>query len=282
MGSIAICKILYSPLRTEPSHRAEICSQLVFGELVMVILSGLDWTRIQTEHGYFGWCRSAHLDITQTKYLKEFQKNLPGILVESDRNYPLNGFLESQKLNDFYPRYLIEGCFSFYPGALNSKGLKWNFIKKNPLLDLNKMAEAGTKFLGVPYLWGGKTPLGFDCSGLIQFLFNLNGFSFPRDAWQQAELGEAVIFDRLNPEFEPGTLLFFQRPEKRIHHVALSIGGHQFLHASEWTRIQSFKEGEINYCKDRKNTLVFAKHLKESHLKTLLLSFENLINSASI
>lgn len=281
MGSIAVCKVLFSPLRTEPEHKAEICSQLVFGELVLVSLPGPEWTRIQTEHGYFGWCRSAHLELTEPEVTNEFENNLPGILLESDRIYPTNRFLRSKKMNDFLPRILVEGCFSFYPDVLNNKGLKWNFLTRNPLLNLKKMAEAGTKYLGIPYLWGGKTPLGFDCSGLIQFLFNLQGFSFPRDAWQQGELGEMVKFDRLNPEFEPGTLLFFQRPEKRIHHVALSIGGHQFLHASEWTRIQSFKEGEINFCEDRKNTLVSAKLLKDIHLTTLIMSFENLIKTDS-
>lgn len=138
-----------------------------------------------------------------------------------------------------------------------------------------KMAEMAQYYLGTVYLWGGKTPFGFDCSGLVQLIINLQGYSFPRDAWQQALEGEEIAFSSEFPEFQPGNLLFFQFPEKKIHHVAISLGGSKFIHASEWVRIQSFHPNDSDFAPERLDTLVKAKKIK--NLTTLAASFGKLL-----
>lgn len=274
MGPIAICKILYSLLRTEPNHRAEICSQLVFGEWVVIVATNEDWAQVKTEHGYIGWCRIAHMFFSNETETGEISEGLPGIVTKSDRVALHHLSLNS---NDFLPPYLQEGCFSFFPSQLPNSGLKWLNLNGDLAFEPMEMVAKSQHFIGIPYLWGGKTPFGFDCSGFVQFLVNLQGFSYPRDAWQQAEIGDKVPFNQDAPEFEPGTLLFFQHGDKKVHHVAISIGGSEFVHASEWTRIQSFNPENSTFAEDRKKSLSLAKIIRTENLTPLLVSFEKLI-----
>lgn len=95
------------------------------------------------------------------------------------------------------------------------------------------------RFLGVPYLWGGKSPKGFDCSGLVQFCFGLHGVALPRDADQQSACGAAVT-DPLE-ELAPCDLVFFGR--ECVTHVAVAIGNGEYLHARGEVRRNAFAPG---------------------------------------
>ena len=100
------------------------------------------------------------------------------------------------------------------------------------------LAATGLKFLGVPYLWGGTTPKGFDCSGLVQRIYRLHGILLPRDSDQQAKFGEPKHVGR--PELlETGDLLFFGKSETQITHVAIYLSVNRFLHAHGQVRIGS-------------------------------------------
>jgi hypothetical protein len=97
-----------------------------------------------------------------------------------------------------------------------------------PLTSRRRVVETSKRFLGVPYLWGGTTPLGFDCSGMVQLTFNLNGVNLPRDADQQFQIGRPIGVDDL----EPADLLFFSNKSSGITHVGIFIGDGKFLHSS--------------------------------------------------
>jgi hypothetical protein len=97
-----------------------------------------------------------------------------------------------------------------------------------PLTSRRRVVETAKRFLGVPYLWGGTTPLGFDCSGMVQQTFKLNGVNLPRDADQQFQVGMPIEVDHL----EPADLLFFSNRSSGITHVGIFIGSGQFLHSS--------------------------------------------------
>jgi cell wall-associated NlpC family hydrolase len=100
-------------------------------------------------------------------------------------------------------------------------------------------------FRGFPYLWGGTTPKGFDCSGLVQTVFRLNGFRLPRDAYQQQTCGQEVADQK---ELKPADLLFFRaRGGNRIAHVAIHIQGGQFIHCSGWVKINSLDRSAGDY-----------------------------------
>ncbi|MBK7268756.1 MAG: C40 family peptidase [Flavobacteriales bacterium] len=97
-------------------------------------------------------------------------------------------------------------------------------------------------FLGAPYLWGGRTPTGVDCSGLTQMLFMLMGIYLPRDAYQQAEEGDPVELVDLA---EPGDLAFFDNAEGRITHVGIVLPERRILHASGRVRIDALDQEGI-------------------------------------
>jgi hypothetical protein len=182
---------------------------------------------------------------------------------------------------------MLESLHSFYASGLSATnsflasipafhweepGMKFSGPSQSEADGLSfghQIAEAAKQFLNVPYVWGGKTPFGLDCSGLVQLVLNLAGFSFPRDAWQQAEIGEELVFEKSRPEPEEGDLLFFRRAENRIHHVGISLGGSQFIHASEWVRIESLSPAHPDFAEDRFLTICLIKKIRPAQLQTL-------------
>jgi gamma-D-glutamyl-L-lysine dipeptidyl-peptidase len=95
-----------------------------------------------------------------------------------------------------------------------------------------QMADTAAQWLGAPYLWGGVTQAGVDCSGFVQAVFHLHGISLPRDSDQQARAGEPVEPDERYSNLRPGDLLFFAETPRRISHVTLSLGGSRIIHSS--------------------------------------------------
>jgi len=125
----------------------------------------------------------------------------------------------------------------------------------------DNLLKEGRRFLGVPYLWGGKSSLGIDCSGLIQTIFKSVGIKLPRDAWQQAEYfkDHTIPLDSV----KPGDILFFGKNEK-ITHTALSLGGSNFLHSQGWVKEESLDKFRDNFneeCFQIFRFLVSVEHL---------------------
>ena len=108
--------------------------------------------------------------------------------------------------------------------------------------DKSKLVETAILYLNTPYLWGGKTPFGIDCSGFVQMVYKLNGFKILRDASQQASQGDALSFIE---ESEPGDLAFFDNNEGDIIHVGIIMEDHHIIHAHGKVRIDLLDQSGI-------------------------------------
>ena len=111
------------------------------------------------------------------------------------------------------------------------------------------MQEIAQSLLNVPYQWGGRSPMGMDCSGFTQVVFKILGKKLLRDAWQQAEQGVLVNFIE---EIQPGDLVFFDNEEGRIIHVGIALANHKIIHASGCVRIDNLDHHGIYNTETRK------------------------------
>ncbi len=259
---IAFCQTAFSQLRADASHKAELISQLRFGEPVRVLNRSGDWAFVETEHHYQGFVRSAQLWSNDFPLPFSFQ----GLASRE----------QAASLGLPYTRAAFLWDNSWLPGSRSMKLLP---SESGDIGFGRQLASLALSFLNVPYVWGGKTEWGLDCSALVQISMNLLGYSFPRDAWQQAEPGTSLPFDKEKPSFEPGDFLFFQHEGKKIHHVGISLGAARFVHGSEWVRINSLSKEDDDFAEDRFQTLCLAKKTGPAELQTLKKSVADLLNS---
>lgn len=229
--NFAICLLSVIPVRETISHRSEMVTQLLFGELCSVEDQYQDWYKIRVQFdNYEGWVEKKQLHLideqTYHQILDQQTKtyvNSPTAFVRSE-NGEIPVFLgcslplfEDGKIKIGHQIFLYEGddvpCSRQTPERLSFFSLK---------------------YMHSPYLWGGRSPFGVDCSGFVQNVFRMCGYSLPRDAAQQAELGQVVNFIE---ESLAGDLLFFDNSEGRITHVGMFIGTNQIIHASGEVRM---------------------------------------------
>ena len=237
-----ICEYAYLPLRAGMSHRSEMVSQVLFGEVFEIVARHSDWTKIRLLHdNYSGWIET----VTVSPYLGEgldasYVKNRyvvcdsPTMLIKNERN------------QIFIPKgsLLPESAFadrSFNIGSNNYYILS-DFTERAGMDVRSRIIADAENLIETPYLWGGRSQWGIDCSGFVQLVYRFSGLLMPRDASEQAKLGSTMSFIS---EAKPGDLAFFDNEEGNIVHVGIVYSASEIIHASKKVRIDRIDHNGI-------------------------------------
>ena len=224
----AICNLAIIPLRAETSDRSEIVSQVLFGEHFEILETYNQWSKIRLQYDdYEGWVDSKQYQIISEKSFKELSKD--AIILNSD----LVEYV-SNPSNVLLPIPLGASLSFLHHSDINIDHYEFEGMRANGIKPKSDLITCAFMYLNAPYLWGGKTPFGIDCSGLTQMVYKLNGYKLLRDASQQASQGEALSFIE---ESEPGDLAFFDNEEGKIIHVGIIMENNYIIHASGKVRI---------------------------------------------
>ena len=208
-----ICNLSVMPIRKEGSQTSEMVSQLLYNELYEVLDEKPGWYLIKTlEDQYEGWIQAIqHEEISASAFLE----------LQAQTRY-----LVDQTVLEHKGRLLSIGTVLYEP-VFGAMTLPERFT---PTL----MIDFAQKLLETPYLWGGRSIFGIDCSGFVQLCARAAGKLLPRDASQQIQEGELVYF---LPEIQPGDLAFFGNEEGHIVHVGMMLDNERIIHASGKVRI---------------------------------------------
>ena len=234
-----------------PTDKSAVVSQAIYGSNVTLLVAHGEWSRIQTSDHYKGWVPSRHIRIVLTG--DGYATSGPTVQVESlfanvysepdvTRHKPVITIPFETKLEVMQDpnaaggpktnsKQSTEGWLQVrLPGKTNA-WIQASDVASDPKpLTIAESIELAKRFLGLPYLWGGRSSFGFDCSGFTQMILRERGFNMPRDADQQAAWSGVVPVER--NDLQPGDLLFFGSSLKNISHTGMYIGDGQFIHDS--------------------------------------------------
>lgn len=222
------------PVRAANSELSEMTTQLLFGERVRVLEHTEKWIYLENcADKYQGWVDTKMIQLISEKVFMEMDK-APQIRLEGVIHSVYN---ETKQINTLIPAGSL--IYSLDNESFNLNGEVWSFIDSfsfaTEKYDAQTIIHLAKEFLNAPYLWGGKSILGIDCSGLTQLVFAIGGYLLPRNASQQVQLGVQIDFIS---EVQAGDLAFFGDNEDRITHVGIFVDNEQIIHASGWVKIE--------------------------------------------
>jgi len=233
-----ICNLNIIPLRKDASDTSEMVSQLLFGDHFKVLETKMQWLYIKVAFdGYQGWIDKKQIHFITEEYYNLLQKETPiyqyellnSITLKDNSLMPISFGARLPFYND---KYLKINDLSFNIETKTIKGIQ----------PKSQIIETAFYYLNAPYLWGGKTPFGIDCSGFTQMVYRLNGIKLYRDASQQAKQGEVLSFIE---ESEPGDLAFFDNKDGFITHVGIILSNNYIIHASGKVRLDRLDQSGI-------------------------------------
>lgn len=246
MKNYGIAHLAQIAMRAEATHTSEMVSQLIFGDAYEVLENKNNWLKIRTvDANYEGWIDKKLLNpiseeafVNYSNVAKYMVKELLLFIKEKSNSFAFPIFAGSS-----FP-YPTNNLF-----VLGDRTYEVEIPEKQYKKLCTNLSEVqynaihfAALFLNAPYLWGGRTPIGIDCSGFIQLIFKSIGFLLPRDASQQVHLGKVVDFAS---DAQPCDVAFFSNEEGKIVHVGMILQAGKIIHASGNVRIDEIDETGI-------------------------------------
>jgi hypothetical protein len=229
----AFCMVSIAPLRKEASDASEIISQLLFGEPVEILSFGKPWVKVQSFlDGYEGFVDIKHLLPLTAKELKKWLDSKiysTSKHTEIQTEWGLQIVSKASLIGE--EKHIQIGAYSFE-------------ILKQEAFNQKTIWEEAMDYINTPYLWGGKSITGIDCSGFTQSVFRLFDINLPRDAYQQEAFGETIEFS----DKKEGDLAFFVNANGKIIHVGIVGNENQIIHASGRVKIDELTFEGIFSC----------------------------------
>ncbi len=265
-------------IRSKPDHPAELVTQALLGTVVKVYKYEDDWYLIQTPDDYLGWVDSDGIQLMTEDELHLFQSNTKVIVTEVYSNAFSGPSNDSRPVSDI----VAGNIFEFLSDGENYIEVGYpdkrrGYIKKSEVqlfdqwlkekdYQSQSILNTAFQFYGLPYLWGGTSPKGVDCSGFTKTVYFMNGILLPRDASQQVFVGELVDSVLELNNLQPGDLVFFGKkatPEHKMRatHVGIYIGNGEYIHSSGRVKINSFVQSAENFNHFRYRTYLCARRI---------------------
>lgn len=282
----AIINISVANLRSNPKHSAELATQATLGTSVKVLKKQGDWYYIQTPDKYLAWVDAGGIVLCNEQAIKNWQsvgkimytKTYGHAYVGPDRKEIVSdlvagNLLEVLKYADtFYIVRFPDGRQAYVAHDESEKYEDWLASLEN---SSDALVETSKRFMGVPYLWGGTSTKGMDCSGFTKTIFFLNGIIIPRDASQQVHTGKSIDDTGNFDSLEAGDLLFFGKKatdstKEKVVHVGMWIGKNEFIHASDMARVSSVDKSAKNYDEHNVNRYLRTKRILKEQDKDLI------------
>ena len=219
-----ICKLSIVPVRLLADDASEMTTQLLYGEHFKILEQRKKWSRIRIAYDQSeGWiCNKQAFIISEAAYKK---------IDDSDKTKFTTDLVSHISCERGILLPVVLGSSIIEPSLLPHK-YDGNFTEK--VADKSELINTALLYLNAPYLWGGKSPFGIDCSGLTQMVYKINGHLLKRNAAEQASQGEALSFIE---ESEAGDLAFFDNADGIIDHVGLIMKNNYIIHAHGQVRI---------------------------------------------
>lgn len=274
--TFALINLSVANLRGEPSHSSELVTQALLGTPLKILKKEKGWYLIQTPDNYVSWVDAAGITPITENELQNW--------CQTERTIFIGNFTEifrdermEQPLSDVCMGNILETVsqnrrrleLRFPDGrtgfTANSDWTTFETFKNETQPDTTNIINLARQFTGRPYLWGGTSSRGLDCSGFTKMIYFMNGIILARDASLQVRHGQMVEAGESFSQFQPGDLLFFGKmtadSTERITHVAVSTGATEFIHASGMVKENSFNPASEIYSEYRRESFMRARRI---------------------
>ena len=275
----ALGNLSVSNVRTKPKHSAELATQFLMGTPLKVWEKEGDWYLVQTPDQYLGWVDAGGIQLMTEGEWQKWRNTSRYIFIQDKGFLKAGPSKDAANISDLLAGNILEASGSPVDEYIQVKipDGRIGFVEADAVtlfdswkaqkLDVpNKFLQTAYSFLGRPYLWGGTSGNGVDCSGFTKSVFFQNGIILPRDASQQVHAGTEIKTDSTWQNLSPGDFLFFGKKaegeqKEKITHVAIYLGLGRIIHSSGRVQVESLNPGDPDFAEERYNTFIRAKKM---------------------